>query len=108
MAWDALLVQGGGPPSTPSRRKSFDLVEREFVMGRAKFACDPDLALDDEVAEILFRQGFEHMLDPLARAAAARLELLCRIDAHAILMEKAEEKRIRIELGRDELGIGGR
>src|SRR5512146_2169446 len=73
-----------------------DLVHLEGIARVAALAGDAALlALRRQLADILLRHGAQDPLNPLARAAAARLQRVRREDADPVLVEEAEQELVR-------------
>src|SRR4051812_36961608 len=64
----------------------------EAVLPAAELAGDQRLALGLEGGQLRLGHGAQHLLDALARAAAAGDQGMLAEDAHAVLMEQAEKQ----------------
>src|SRR6185437_8210053 len=96
-----------GVPSPGAQRG--DLRKREIVARVAELAGDLDrLVVHGERRDVLLRHGAEDALDPLARAAAPRLQGMRREDADAVLVEEAEEEIVGREIGVEKLAGSAR
>ena len=84
----------------------FEVGRGEHVTGVAELAGHFGYLFPAHVLDIVAREGVQNVDDALARAAAARLQRMRVIDAHALVVEQAKEQAARRQLGIDQLAPG--
>src|SRR3954471_15862251 len=62
------------------------------IRGVTELARDFDISVDLQVGDLIARQGRQHRRHPVARAAATGVQVRRSPDAHAVLVEQAEQQ----------------
>src|SRR3954469_6938902 len=76
------------------------------IRGVTELARDFDISVDLQVGDLIARQGRQHRRHPVARAAATGVQVRRSPDAHAVLVEQAEQQVVGWQVGVQHFLVG--